>query len=464
MSLYRFAATLFLLFLITGCENFFSRMPETIILITIDTLRPDHLSCYNYSRNTSPNIDRFTKEGILYRNCFATASATAPSIGSILTSRYSSQNGFTAFYLTKLDDSETTIAELLSEKGYTCAAFIGNPVIYRDRNTGQGFDLYDDELPQKELNRRMPERIADPLTDAAIRWLESTSGRRFLWLHYQDPHGPYYPPEKWRGSFIPGKSEFENKILPVLKDYSGYGGIPAYQKLFQHRDAGHYLAMYDSEILYLDNSIGRFFNDLKEKGLYKRSLIFLTADHGEAFGENNYYFAHGHKSTPDQTHVPLISKMPGNKVRDKEVYRPVSTLDIFPTILSQTQQELPKNIAGRCLPEFPSYKEEKRMFFSETRWHYAVISDDHYYTRDKPHLKGKEVHTISGGVIYPMAPLLFDIKKDEIRLNENQVSMSDQTKEMDQALSVFYQAPGKTPHGEIPEKEKRILRSLGYIQ
>jgi len=456
--------TALILFIETGCNRIFNDWPDTIVLITIETLRPDHLSCYDYVLNTSPNIDKFAKDGIIYRNSFATASATAPSIASILTSRYPSQHGVTEYFLTKLSDSETTIAELLSKKDYTCAAFIGNPVITRERNLGQGFDIYNDELPQFELNRHAPERIADPLTDAAIQWLQSTSGRRFLWLHYQDPHGPYFPPKDWRKSFTPGDSGLEKLTLPLLKDNGGYGGIPDYQKLFDHRDVGYYLAMYDSEIKYMDNAIGHFLDFLKEKQLYRKSIIFLTADHGEAFGENNYYFAHGHKSTPDQTKVPLIVKLPDQRVKEKIVHKPVSTLDIFSSILFIVEYELPENIEGVCLPEFIGYKKQKRILFSETQFHYALISDDYYYTKDKPGFKKAFINPISGGPIYPMDPLLYDIKEAGLVLNKEIKKVNGILNEMDDALSAFYKACHTISQGNIPEEKKRILKSLGYLQ
>lgn len=453
-----------LFFSLQGCTNPFSSPSETIVLITVETLRPDHLSCYGYDRNTSPNIKLLATNALLYQNCFAAASSTAPSVTSILTSLYPSQHHVTEHFLTKLADSQKTIAEILKEESFLCAAFIGNPVITKERNIGQGFDLYDDELPQLELNRKVPERIADPLTNAAIHWLKSTSGNRFLWLHYQDPHGPYYPPKAWQTSFHTEVSDKKNVTLPLLKNHSGYKGIPRYQKLFDRRDLSYYTDMYDSEIRYLDHSIGRLLSFLKDKGIYHSSTIILTADHGEAFGENDYYFSHGHLSTPDQTKVPLIIKLPEMTKGTKEPL-PVSTLDIFPTILSQIQIQPPENISGKCLPGLPDYrKAEKRLFFTETAWHYAVVSNYFYYTKEKPRLKDTIINPVSGGKIYRFQPAFYQIKENGGLPIKNREDNPTMVMEMQKALSIFLKDIRSTPVGNISESKRKILESLGYLQ
>lgn len=437
--------------------------PETIILISVDTLRPDRLSCYGHSNETSPGIDLLAKDGIVYENCIATASSTAPSLSSILTSRYPFQHGVTEFYVTKLNSSETTVSEVLSANGYRCAAFVGNPVITKDRNLSQGFSLYDDNLPQKELNRGMPERIAGPLTDAAIEWLTKTSGKRFLWLHYQDPHGPHFPPKEWRTHFPPEDTDLDRKRLPFLKDNSGYKGIPAYQKLLNINQPGYYKAIYDAEIRYMDGEISRLFDYLKQKELYKGSVVIFTADHGEAFGENDYYFCHGHLSTPDQTWVPLVVKQAGQAAAGKIVDTPVSTLDIMPSILSLARLQPPGRIAGICLPELPFYAErKKRVFFSETQWHHAVVSGNHYYTKDKPGLDKPQSNPISGGTVTPSPPRLFDVGINGLTLNNDRSGLKDEIATMNRMLDDFSKVQRAIPEGEVPKEKKRVLEALGY--
>ena len=315
-----------------------------VLLISIDTLRRDHLSAYGYSRQTSPEIDRFARESSLFLNACSAAPLTVPSVTSILTSTYYSQHQVRD-NRSSYDGRFPTVAELLRRNGYSTAAFVGNAVLRPNRKLYPGFDVYNAFLPSAEVNRRLPERNAGQLNTAALAWLKFHSNERFfLWLHYQDPHAPYVPPPEAATIFDPPPS---GKKLPVVGDETGAGGIPGYARIPGVFDPEVYRARYDAEIHYVDSKIGEVLKAVQDLGLAGRTLIILTADHGESLGEGDHYFAHGHNVTPELTDVPLIVSMPG--IKPARYSQIVSTVDIAPTIAKFAGAQAPKTFQGRSL-------------------------------------------------------------------------------------------------------------------
>ncbi|MGA1840959.1 MAG: sulfatase [bacterium] len=276
-----------------------------IILISVDTLRPDHLGCYGYQRTTTPNIDEFAKEGVLFENCFSQAPATSLSCASFL-------SGFLP-HETKVIKNNAIVhsnvpmlADILKEAGYQTYGVVSNYVLRKGQGFEQGFDIYDAQMDEKELNRKnICERTAEKTSNSVLDILsQHTGGHFFFWVHYQDPHGPYTPKPPYNNMFLD-----HNKGALYLKfndTVSGKGGIPSYQRLQDNKDYHYYMAQYDGEICYFDEHFGRLTAFLKEIHAYKNSLIIFTADHGEAMGEHDFYFAHGHGLTNDLIHVPLI--------------------------------------------------------------------------------------------------------------------------------------------------------------
>ena len=185
-----------------------------LLLLTVDTLRADRLGCYGESSNAGPVLCGIADTGIRYLWAFSPAPSTAPAIASIHTSTYPSRHGVTQFATTTLSNVARTVAEEFRAAGYDTAAIVSNPVLAAGRNIGQGFDRYDTEMTRAERNRAgFIEREAEATTDAALRWLSGASEPWFLWVHYQDPHGPYEPPGAARADDAPGA-----KRLPRLAD------------------------------------------------------------------------------------------------------------------------------------------------------------------------------------------------------------------------------------------------------
>ncbi|MHC4721708.1 MAG: sulfatase [Planctomycetota bacterium] len=313
---------------LSGCARSQPPKGPNVILIIVDTLRPDHLGCYGYSRNTSPNIDLFAADSLLFENCFAHAPSTSASVASILSGFLPHETKVTN--RTIMAPQIQTLPLILQDHRYKTTAVVSNYVLRQKRGWEKGFDKYDAEMKDRELNRNLLQRNAEHTTDRAIKLLKkSRKDNLFMWIHYQDPHGPYTPPENFGKLFK--STDLKPRLLKLNNISSGRRGIPKYQKLGDNRDFHHYVSQYDAEIRYNDEHLKRLFDSLKKLGLYHDSLIIFTADHGEGMGEHDYYFAHGENLYNILTHVPLIIKCPAELTGRKTDF--VQHIDIVPTIL-----------------------------------------------------------------------------------------------------------------------------------
>lgn len=287
-------------------------------------------------------ICSLAREGVRAPWAFSAASTTAPAIASILTSRYPSWHGVSEHGDSALDPSMSTVAAILQEAGYTTGAIVANPVLHPSRNFGRGFDVFEYRMTHRERNRpTLRERRAGEVTSAALAWVAVARGPWFLWLHYQDPHGPYEAPDALRPRDAPDAA-----FLPVLGDETGFGGIPAYQVLPDIRSREAYEAAYGNEIRHLDGEIQRLLEGFAALGA--EPGILLTADHGEAFGEDGFYFAHGHSLGVEQLRVPFLWKPPLGRAPGV-IPGVVSAVDVAPTLLDAAGIPSPKSFAGRSI-------------------------------------------------------------------------------------------------------------------
>ncbi len=325
-----------------GCASGDDPQP-CLLLITIDTLRADRLACYGGDPEIGTGICALANQGTRFVWSFSPAPSTAPSIASILTSSWPSSHGVTQFATTALSESARTLAESLRDAGYDTAALVSNPVLRRGRHFERGFAIYDDRMTRQEPNRPdLQEREAGEITDAALAWLRVAERPWFLWIHYQDPHGPYQPPHAPRRRDLPDASP-----LPLLKDHSGYQGIPAYQALPGLRSLPAYEERYRDEIRHVDLHVARLVAGADALG--PQPWVVLTADHAEAFGEDGYYFAHGHSVGLDQIRVPLLVR-PAESGTGWVSTRPVSGVDVAPTLLRAAGLPAPESFQGEPLP------------------------------------------------------------------------------------------------------------------
>ena len=338
--------------LATGCGDA-AEPPHHLLLITVDTLRADRLEAYGGDLGVTPHLDALARQSEVFLRAYAPSSFTLPSVSAILTGRYPQELGIWKNE-SGVPESAATLAAELRARGWRTAAVVSNFVLRRSSGLAAGFDLFDDALPQREAVRRWPERTAADTTAAALGVLEGcTAGadaRCFLWVHYQDPHGPYAPPGDRRWRFLEAERDAPDgrRVLPVQGEGVPLGGIPPYQFLDGRRDVAFYRAGYDAEVQYMDEEVGRLLDALAERGLMNRTAVVFAADHGEGLGEGDYWFAHGEFLTDSLVRVPLLIRDPRRSSRRRDDL--VSLVDLYPTLLALVADAPPDaDRAGRDL-------------------------------------------------------------------------------------------------------------------
>lgn len=425
-----------------------------IILITVDTLRADHLGCYGYPLKTSPAIDRFAGEALLFEKCLSHAPATGSSIASLMSGFLPHET--TVYESNPLPEEIETLPEMLMKQGYTTVAVVSNYVLRKNRGYEQGFMVYDDTMDDRELVRKWPERIAKGTTDRAVELLKQHHRQRlFMWIHYQDPHGPYVPPDSFVKDFR--RQDQKPVILPLNDTLSGCGGVPRYQIQNDIADFNFYLSRYEGEIRYLDEHFKRFLDALRELGLYDKALIIVSADHGEGLGEHDYFFAHGEYLYNHQIHVPLIIKYGTKLTGRSRAY--VQHIDIIPTIRELLHLTVDSRFRGQNL--FHD-KATGREVLSEM---YSPLARD-----------GQRISLTADGLKFIYTPAskryeLFDLHEDPYEKN-NLTSdtryhgrMRDLISGTNRMLQEdFLKLPIKTNAPELTPEEKEKLESLGYVR
>jgi arylsulfatase A-like enzyme len=292
---------------------------RSLVLITIDTLRADHLGAYGYFRDTSPHIDRFAADALLFERAVAPMATTLPSHVSIMTSTYPVRHGILSnfrFFKQPLvtGDHLQTAAQLLRAEAYATAAFTSSSPLSAETGIGAGFDTFHGP-PAYEAHDRRVEWRAEETVDHAIAWLEGATSPFFLWVHLFDPHHPYAPPAPHDQAFSTDAALFE-----FLKRYH----FPPRHHARSARETN----LYDGEIRYTDEQVGRFLGKLESMGLYENAVIVLTADHGEGLMQHSLP-RHG-VIWNEQLLVPLIFRFPAGPTGRRDSL--ASLIDILPTL------------------------------------------------------------------------------------------------------------------------------------
>lgn len=436
-----------------GC--FQAAEPQNIVLVTVDTLRADNLRCYGYPVSTSPNVDALAAMGVLYENCMAHASSTCPALASILTGIYPSETGVIC-NAWPVHRSMETIARKLKDEGYRTAAFVSNFNLRPRMGFNIGFDVYDARFNEKETNRPgYVERTAVKTTDAALEWLDRMALRDdkpfFMWIHYQDPHGPYTPPE----SLIPESDHYDafDRTLDVRKDNQGLDGIPAYQVLDDRRDDRFYRKRYDGEIVYFDKHFARLYRHMDDAGLFEKTAMIFTADHGESMGEHGYWYCHEQDLYNELIHVPLIITAPG--LAPGRCESRVCHMDLFPTMLALSGETGLSGYRGKNLLDLPALAED-RPIYSET---FNLETETAYRSM----IMGPWKLVRSPDASLP--PLLFNLDEDPDEMNNLFDAQADKANEMIALLKAhekIARSGKKTKSILVTPQEKQILNALGY--
>jgi arylsulfatase A-like enzyme len=361
-----------------------------VILITLDTVRADHLSVYGYDRATTPFLERFAEEATLYTRAFASGAMTLSTHASIFTGLYVSRHGaHNAPYApggAPLAEGVPTLAEALTDAGYATLGVASNVgYLSPDFGLDRGFLHYDSRPPVRflELGKRYQlrravrnvlsllgggdrgqkwYRTADEINEVVFPLLERAAASRrplHLFLNYMDAHDPYVPEAPFDTRF-PGKAD---EIDPETVVENGRAFLRGEHTLTR-REREHMTSQYDGEIAYLDSRLELLFDRLRELGLYDSSLIVITSDHGEAFGENDLVH-HGVSVYQDQVFVPLIVKYPG-AVGPSVVDTPVSVVDVMPTVLEAVGAPAADGIDGTSLRAAANGDASTRLLISES--------------------------------------------------------------------------------------------------
>ncbi len=300
---------------------------SSVILITIDTLRADHLGCYGYSKIHTPSIDSLSADGVQFENAYSAVPITLPSHATMMTGAYPMKTGMHDFSGNRLSAGQPTMAGILRRQGYATGAVVASAVLDSRFGLNSGFDFYYDHFDfnrLSEANLDAMERPGNLVMDEALKWLQAllqaNSHRKFfLWVHLYDPHYPYNSPP------------------PFAAEYRDHP--------------------YDGEIAFADSQVGRLTSFLKKGKLYDDTLIVLAGDHGEGLGEHGEK-THGFFIYNSTLHVPLIIKpatikpaasKPARAAAHRNVAAPVSLVDLLPTVLDSLQMPIPNEAQGRSL-------------------------------------------------------------------------------------------------------------------
>ncbi len=288
--------------LLLGCSDY--HQYKNIYLISIDTLRADHLGSYGNENIKTPNIDRLAREGTLMEEFFAPVPLTLPSHSSMLTGTSPLYHNIRVNGNSRLNGKINTLAEMLSKEGYKCGAFIGAFPLDSIFGLDQGFDIYNDNYPREDKNTPVyTGRKAAEVANDAVEWIERNGARKFVFLHLFDPHRPYTPPQP-----------FENN--------------------------------YKGEIEYVDTVLGEFLDKLREKGALENSLIILTSDHGEDLGDHGEE-SHGYFIYDSTLRIPCIFRDSEGYINQNRVTdSPWGTVDITPTLLDILGIDISKEVQG----------------------------------------------------------------------------------------------------------------------
>jgi len=389
-----------------------------VVVVTIDTLRADRLGCYGYTRIETPNLDKLASGGALFENAISQAPLTPPSHASIFTGTYPvvhkvrNTGGFV------LNSKYTTIAEVLQQKGWDTAAFIGAAVLKKNFGLDQGFALYDDQMPReagRDVSTEYPERSAAAVVDRALSWLGSRPGGKpfFLWVHVFDPHTPYNPPTPFREK---------------------YSGQP-----------------YDGEVAYTDQQLGRLFDAIDKQN----TLVVVLSDHGESLSEHGEY-EHGVFLYDSTLRIAFLLSGP-DIPKGLRVKQQVRSIDVLPTVLGLLGIKTPPEAQGVNLePVFAGREVRTTYSYSETLFPKINLGWTEL----------RAIRTKRWKYIRAPKPELYDLENDPGESTNVIGNFPKEAAELEARLKVVIggdTGPEKVESQMTSQATMEQLRSLGYV-
>jgi arylsulfatase A-like enzyme len=428
-----------------SCASTREEERPNIILISIDALRADHLSCYGYPYQTSPQIDELAKRSTVFEYAYSLIPKTSASFASLMTGLHPFIHR-TQPNQDSLSEKFITLAEALKLRNYSTEAIVDNSNLSPKYKFNQGFDRYITVWEDREKR----EESTPYITQKVLEFLAHPPGKPFfLWAHYIEPHFPYVPPSR----FIEGRPE--GRVLGEIPGAILVGNLSTV--VDRQSTEGHYLALYDAAIKYVDSEFGKIMSLITEKGGDLDSIIIVTADHGEELGEHNLFFDHGPLAFNSSLRVPLIVFLPGEK--ERRITYPVSLMDIYPTLLGKAGLVPPYPIQGINL-----FIEKGRgdLFPLAPPGSRALISSPYHLVNVLPPF----VDELGLESVY-----LFDIYKDPLEKENLAQKKSETLRLLQQRLMEFFANPTYSkragenkPDVPLSKRELERLRALGYIR
>ncbi|MEE2674649.1 MAG: sulfatase [Myxococcota bacterium] len=331
-----------------ACSESESPAPRfNLVLISIDTLRADHVGAYGYPLPTTPHIDALAEHSLRLVNCVAHAPTTLASHASLLTSLLPQHHGASISRQSRLAEGAETLAEVLAEHGYRNASFNGGVQLDAAYGLDRGFEIYESAKSHDALAQALtgPEDRLRHGVERAIHWLDDTQGPFFVFLHSYEIHHPYTPDAEHLRLFDAGYAG----NLPDHISVEVLERINAEPEPLPPEDLSHIVHAYDAELRSSDEAIGQLVAYLKARSLYDDTLIVVTSDHGEEFGEHGWVGWHAHSLYDELLLVPLIIKFPGSRLAGSVEKSQARGIDVAPTALAALGIQAPESWTGRDL-------------------------------------------------------------------------------------------------------------------
>jgi arylsulfatase A-like enzyme len=359
-------ARLGLAFCLVGCTLACGgpKPPPNLILITLDTLRSDRLGSYGYRRPTSPVLDSLARRGVRFEDAIAQSTTTPPSHASIMTGLNPTRHGLRRLHGQRLPESNTTLAEILRDAGYSTAAFLSALPLTHAAGIDQGFDVYEDRL-----DGEASARSASDTNVRVFAWLEGLPDPPvFLWVHYFDTHYPYFPPVEYQRRF--GVRRALRDYLPAAENENPETTGLEKPRKRNPNGVTKMSNLYDGELAYMDAALGQLLATLEDAGMLEDAAIAIVADHGELLGEYGYYYGHW-GVLEEVVGVPMILVHPQGRYAGRSIPNTVATIDLVPTLLSWLSVEsaldfdgidLNGLMEGGSAPERSIYSEQFEFF------------------------------------------------------------------------------------------------------
>jgi arylsulfatase A-like enzyme len=460
---------------------------RNVLLITVCSVRPDHMSLYAYRRDTTPNLAKLAADSIVFDHAATQWPKTTPAFASLMTGKYGHTHGVmrVALAAQHLGEEHTTIAEVLSRAGYDTAAYVSTAALARNTNIQQGFHTFVETF-------REPRRGGFAAsTRLAIDYLESRRQKPnrhqpfFLWVHYNNAHWPYDPPGVSPDMYVDDGYYDASRRVPVSKMKALPLDLPAdypYRDVMLNPDVGglnpgavlrgpraseydFYVARYDAGIFSADRMIGELLDAARRIGVLDDTIVVVVGDHGESLGEHNYYFEHGRFPYDEVVRVPLLIRPPGG-VAMKRIARPVASFAIGPTVLDMLDIPAPADMEAHSLRNVIDDVPAQLPVFTEAGYARDYVLSVRRGTWKLTHVPDRFTRSLMRGTEYE----LYDLEKDPAELVELHDSRPEMVNDLRSELEAWA-APWReaaygsgSPQPQVVDQEVIDgLRALGYI-